>query len=157
MLHFADGSPFSCGVCALSCRPIRESDSSLRILIPVKIGNIETQAVVDTGGVYLCCDKQTAQDLRLDPAVGLETLTLIGGMGKIRGSLHRISLTLVPDRGQGLELQVTAFIPHQDEIWNLPSLLGFQGCLERLRFAIDMTTDSFYFGPIDEAPQRSSL
>lgn len=152
LLHFEDGQPFSQGACALSCRPIRENDDSLRIVVPAKIEGREVQAVIDTGGVYLCCDQETAQGLRprLDPAQGIPTKLHVAGIGKCPGHLHDLALTLVAEQGTGIELEVTAFVPDQDTTWNLPAMLGFQGCLERLCFAIDLKTDTFHFGTISE-------
>jgi hypothetical protein len=35
----------------------------------------------------------------------------------------------------------------EEEGWNdMPSILGFYGCLERIRMAIDPVTETFYFG-----------
>ena len=52
------------------------------------------------------------------------------------------------DEGSDLEIETTAFVPVLDEseIWELPMFLGMQGCLERVRFAIDPTKERFYFG-----------
>jgi len=88
LLSFEDGRPFAHGACPFVYRPATERETVHRIFVPVQIEGIQTEAVVDTGGVYL--------------------------------------------------------------VWNLPSFMGLSGCLERIRFAVDSATDTFYFGAIDE-------
>ncbi|MBI3732481.1 MAG: hypothetical protein HY259_03370 [Chloroflexi bacterium] len=67
------------------------------------------------------------------------------------GRLYLLNLTLLAIEGYSLELSATAFVPDSEwaESWgHLPSFLGLPGCLERLRFAVDPSTDTFYFGPL---------
>lgn len=150
-LRFEDGQPFSQGACTYLDRPATAEERTPRILVPVRIEGIETQAMLDTGGVYLICDPQIADVLDLDPSAGLETDPVrIRGI-TVAGILHRLSLTLLDDGGHSLEQEVTVFVPNLPpyEVWDLPSIMGWMGCLERLRFAIDPATDMFHFGPVD--------
>ncbi len=41
------------------------------------------------------------------------------------------------------------FVPEAsyEGISEMPSILGWHGCLDRLRFGVDPVTDTFYFGP----------
>jgi hypothetical protein len=51
-----------------------------------------------------------------------------------------------------MDVDATVFIlgPESEESWgDLPSFIGLNGCLERMRFAVDPTSDSFYFGPLE--------
>jgi hypothetical protein len=49
-----------------------------------------------------------------------------------------MNLTITAREGDEIVLDATVFVPEVEEgEGNLPSLLGWQGCLERLRFAID--------------------
>ncbi|PKO21984.1 MAG: hypothetical protein CVU38_11935 [Chloroflexi bacterium HGW-Chloroflexi-1] len=69
----------------------------------------------------------------------------------ISGWLHHLRLIFPAVRGNDLLLDATAFVPDAGyaEVWGtLPSFLGMQGCLDRLRFAVDPVTDTFYFGPL---------
>jgi hypothetical protein len=46
-------------------------------------------------------------------------------------------------------METTAFVPELEEAehWgDMPCLLGFFGCLERARFAVDPHTEQFYSG-----------
>ena len=67
----------------------------------------------------------------------------------IRGTLHRLTLTLLAEEGADLQLDVTAFVPDAgyENVPDLPSILDLHSCLERVRFACDPATDTFYFGP----------
>ena len=44
--------------------------------------------------------------------------------------------------------EATAFVPELEhgETWPLPSYLGGQGCLDRIRFAVDPGDEVVYFG-----------
>ncbi len=50
-LYFEDGQTFSQGACTYLYRPATEAEKTPRILVPVQIEGIETQAMLDTGGV----------------------------------------------------------------------------------------------------------
>jgi predicted aspartyl protease len=150
MLHFEDGRLFSQGACTFSYRPATEQDTTPRIMISVQIEGLYTETAVDTGGAYLVCDPEIADLLKLDPSSGLGTDKLQVRGSQVGGTLHRVSLTLLAQKGRSLALEVTAFVPrlHPNELWNLPSFIGLTGCLEFLRFAVDPGTNAFYFGPL---------
>ena len=150
LLRFEDDRSFTQGNCTYQYRPAAEQAITPRIIVPIKIEGVETQAILDTGGVYLICDPQIAELLDLDPAGGLETDRLNFRGTRIGGALFRLSLTLLAQEGQSLELEVTAFVPRLEpyQLWDLPSFMGLMGCLERLRFAVDPATDTFHFGSI---------
>jgi hypothetical protein len=67
----------------------------------------------------------------------------------VRGTLHRLTLTLLAEEGEDVQIDTTAFVPDTsyEGVPALPSILGLHGCLERVRFACDPHTDTFYFGP----------
>lgn len=148
-LHFEDGSPFARGSCRYEYRPASEREDTPRIIIPVQIEGVATRAIMDTGGVYLVCDPAIGEFLALDAAESLGTDRL-GIRGKsYPGNLYRLLLGLMASEGGELQVEVTAFVPvlETGDEWVLPSFLGLQGCLERLRFAVDPAQDAFYFGP----------
>jgi hypothetical protein len=145
-----DGISFPTGSVNYIYGPAHEQDKSSRIIFQVEIEGLKTLAVLDTGGVYLVCTPEIGRELKLDPlsAINLEPEAINIRGFKIHGNLHLLNLTILASDGNSLGLQVTAFVPNADEIWlNLPCFLGWQGCLERLRFAIDPSSDTFYFGP----------
>jgi hypothetical protein len=152
LLNFEDGRQFAQGACSFVYRPATERETKHRIFVPVQIESIQTEAVVDTGGVYLVCHPEIADLLRLDLAdkVGTDELNIRGS--KIPGSLYRLYLTLLAEEGKPLTLQVSAFVPRLEpyETWDLPSFMGLTGCLEWIRFAVDPITETFYFSAIYE-------
>ena len=153
LLKFEDGRSFAQGACGYRYCPATTREATPRIIVQVQIGDINTPAIVDTGGVYFICEPQIAELIDLDPAEALETDEVNIRGTKCSGALHRVSLTLQAQEGQSIELEVTVFVPslqpHHE--WDLPSFMGLSGCLERLRFAVDPVTDTFYFGALQEA------
>lgn len=128
--------------------PTSAEDKS-RLILQVAIEDIVTEAMVDTGGLYLFCTPTVAQQLDLDETASLGTQILLFRGDRVQGTLHRLTLTLFAEEGEDVVIETTAFVPdgHYDNVPELPSILGLQGCLDRLRFAFDPVTDIFYFGP----------
>jgi hypothetical protein len=63
--------------------------------------------------------------------------------GICAGSLRRIDLSLVADERQSLEVNATVFVSRQ---WDGPNFIGWNGLLERIRFAVDPSPSHFYHG-----------
>ncbi len=117
-----------------------------KLTLAVEIDGIRTTAVVDTGAPYMICEPEIAEQLNLGRDESLEDCKLRTHLGVVDGCLCRKPLTLLAESGASATLQVTLFVPRA-ELWkDLPSFLGFHGCLERIRFAIDPATERFYFG-----------
>jgi hypothetical protein len=126
-----------------------EDEMTNRIILPVEIEGHRTTAVIDTGAPYVICEPRLARLEGFDLVEPLERITmLIRGM-YLPGSIIRLSVTLMAERGDDLTVDATAFVPEQEERWeNLPSFIGLSGFLERIRFALDPSTDTFYFGQL---------
>lgn len=150
MLRFGDDRLFTTGKTPYRYAPISEEDSSLRIIVSVQVQGIDTEAVIDTGGIYFICSDQLMDALDLEIA-SMERIRMLIRGHWIWGVLTRLSLTLPAEHGEDLLLDVTAFVPDHDpdRIWDIPSFLGMQGCLEHIRLAIDPGKEAFYFGPVD--------
>ena len=74
---------------------------------------------------------------------------------RMRHALCLTTLALLAEEGSGLELEVTAFVPRHrvslDQDQPL-AIMGLWRCLEKIRFAVDPSSDTFYFGTLgDEA------
>lgn len=150
LLWSAEG-PFATGRCAYSNRP-HGRERLNRVFVPLVVGGTLIEAVVDTGGAYLILEPDVAVEAGLTPSAAFaeERIRIRGG--EWPGALHRVDVTLVtdePERGADLMFNVTAFVPELDqgERWPLPPYLGWDGGLERLRVAIDPSSDLLYFGP----------
>jgi len=125
-------------------------DRLTRLFVHVEIEGQITTAVVDTGGAYLIVDPEFAArlGLRRTAAVHRDQLVIRGIV--CRGAVHRVPLTLPAVVGEPLTFEATAFVPELEhrETWPLPSYLGWQGCLDRIRFAVDPADEVVYFGAV---------
>ena len=147
MLYDNKGNTLFQGVSSFTVQPVPASDSrALRIMVPVAIEGNYVQAVLDTGGMYFMCDSDLVS-LSGDDLSDWEGEDVVRVRGHtIAGSLYRLKLQLLATEGNSVEVEVTAFVPNAPHEWPLPPYMGFQGCLERFRFAIDGEADLFYFG-----------
>lgn len=150
MLQFDSGEEFATIELDYDCRPIREGDHSNRIVIRVNVQDKPSFAVVDTGGVYLIIPPYISTDLSLDAQDIIDDNPPPIRFGKleVKGKLYSIPITFGESDSSKL---VTAFIvdtnPSND--WsNFPVFLGFQGCLDKFRFAVDPISDKFYIGDL---------
>jgi hypothetical protein len=66
-------------------------------------------------------------------------------LGVFQGTLYRGQVTLPADEGESLDLDATVFVCPD---WPGPNFLGYQGLLQRVRFAVDPESNTFYFGRI---------
>lgn len=147
-LYFDDRSPFCTASSPYAYRPASPFDQSPRIHLAVQIEGFETTAFVDTGGVFLICPPDVARAAGIDTTGGIPATPLLLRSNRIDGVLQRVNLTILAQNGENVIIDATAFVPHPEQEWiqNFPCILGMQGCLERLRFAVDPQTDTFYFG-----------
>jgi len=151
LLNFADGQPFVTGSVPYFIGEPGEKAAG-RLLLKVSVEGLPTIAAVDTGGYYFVCHPGLAEALapRLTDFLDQATLEIRGV--KYRGTLYLLSVEIPASQGENLVVPATVFIPklaHGQE-WRLPSFVGFAGVLDRLRFAVDPATDTFYFGPLEE-------
>lgn len=155
LLQFADGSNFATGAAPYAYRPATDREVSPRVIITIKLGDIVTTAFVDTGGVYLWCPPHIANDLGVDLEQGDRVGPIVSARGAVEGVLVRVPMTLFAEEGHSLVIEPTIFVPlmKQGAEWpdDFPCILGMQGCLERLRFAVDPNDDTFYFGELAPA------
>jgi hypothetical protein len=70
-LTFPDGARFATGATAYRYRPATSHETTPRLILEVEIEGIRTEAIVDTGGVYLFCHPTIARLLSLTPAEAL--------------------------------------------------------------------------------------
>ena len=153
LLLFADQRPFATGAVGYSRLPIGGDESSLRLILPVRLNGIATEAVVDTGAPWVVCTPQVALELDLDDKNALYDVRLRIRGHTIHGNLHALRMEIPAYEGETLSADITAFVPDSEyaEVWGtLPSFLGLTGCLERFRFAVEPNTETFYFGPASD-------
>ena len=149
LLSEADQTEFATGSCLYLDQLETTPEGAPRIVVPITVEGILTQGVVDTGGVYLLCSAEFAGQLSLPPEDALEEKRVTLRNATIRGTLHRVRITLQATTGNDLDMDVTAFVPTSRQVSDLPNFLGFWCCLERIRFAVDPRNRVFYFGCLD--------
>jgi hypothetical protein len=126
----------------------RRKEATPKIFVKILPGELPFPllARIDTGAAWSVLDAEIAEALSLferpGPAVGISTRS-----GVFRGKLIRTPLTLLADEGESFELDTTLFASHE---WSLGNFIGYAGFLERIRFAVDPSTNDFYFGGLSE-------
>ena len=145
MLTFT-GEIFATGALIYVYRPFSDDDMSARIILPIMVEGNLTSAILDTGAPYLVCSPTLARHLGLDPKMALSRHEMLIRGYRVRGGLHRLALTLSAADGESLTFEVIAFIPDLNEHFEFPTFVGFLGCLEWIRFAVDPSDTTFYFG-----------
>ena len=145
-LWSAPGREFATGEARFTSRPAHTFDRLARIHLTVQIGAVHALAVLDTGGAYLVLDPVMAANVDIGEPVHAERIAIRGFV--YNGTVHRIPITIPAEAGEPLTFEATAFVPElaAGEAWPLPSYLGWQGCLERIRFAVDPRAERVYFG-----------
>lgn len=152
MLTFLSGEPFASGKITYSYGPAHKWEQTSRILVPVEIEGVPVIAVVDTGAPYVVCPPQVAAQAGLQPEEDDPTVAL-GWHGDHTGYLFRRPIRLRAEAGEDAIVEATIFVPDASsapawEAGRRPFILGMVGCLERMRFAVDPGSDTFYFAAL---------
>ena len=99
--------------------------------------------MIDTAAPW-CVLESSLADRIADQEIPLVHGQLLSSrLGVFTGDLCRSSITLLADEGDSLTVEATVFVCAD---WPGPSVIGYNGFLERVRFAVDPTTNLFYFG-----------
>jgi hypothetical protein len=121
----------------------------LFVAIPCRLGSLRSQvlALLDTGAQWCVVPPELAEALTEDLEVFDHEQRVSTRFGLLTGRLARILITFYADEGQTLEVSSTCFLPGT---WPGPPVIGWKGCLERARFALDPTPseNAFYFAEI---------
>ncbi|MFB2919174.1 hypothetical protein [Aerosakkonema funiforme] len=149
LLLYPDGESFAIGAIRYQYAPATTSETTNRIIITVAVENVITQAIVDTGAPYPIIAPKVARQAGLDRLTPLERITMLVRGMRLEGGLIRVTMTLLANEGEDLDVSATAFIPDVEEYWgNFPSFIGQIGFLERICYAVNPSTNTFYFGEL---------
>jgi hypothetical protein len=122
-----------------------EGPHTLLVAVPCRVGSVKRPvfALLDTASEWCVLPPDLAaelgDDLDLVPAVS----RLHTRFGLLTGVLGRVSLVFDASEGESLAVDVTCFT---SEGWLGPLVIGWKGCLERMRFGLDPSEEAFYFG-----------
>jgi hypothetical protein len=113
-----------------------------------------TYALLDIASDWCVMSHDLAAALGLDLTPALATVPLHSRFGLTFGQMEREIVRLVADEGDDLEIEATWFVSAD---WDGPTVLGWKGCLERMRFAFDprQGRNSFYFADAEEDAEES--
>jgi hypothetical protein len=149
MLFFEDRTPFATGAAGYDDgQP--ESDLDARIMLEVQINAQPVRAMVDTGAPFVVLDPELAGALDYQSWEFTEEARLWVRGIRYEGSLHRVEVALFAERGESHSLTATIFVPRLrlGDVWgSKPNFIGLS-LLDRIRYAIDPATNTFYFGPL---------
>jgi hypothetical protein len=120
---------------------------SLLVAVPCIIGDrsVEVFALLDTAAEWCVLAAEVAEALGYSPAPTGGATLLSTRLGIFAGSLERVALRFPADFGEALSIDATWFVSPE---WPGPSVIGWTGGLERVRFAVDPGEESFYFGEL---------
>jgi hypothetical protein len=127
----------------------RQGPHILFVAVECRIGGLTNtfQALLDTAAQWCVLPSSVAQELGYD---GDEADVLLSTrLGDFAGRLEQIPVSLEAREGVSLEIEATWLVTDQ---WEGPAVIGWKGCLERMRFALDPFTDDFYFAGCDVPP-----
>jgi hypothetical protein len=145
MLESPQGT-FATGVCEYADTQPGVDEPLSRIYVPFQPEGdaIWHLALVDTGGHFFVPSPNVLESIRDHLSDSFDVTYLMTAQGRLRGYVHRHRITLIASAGEDLEVDVTVFASAE---WAGPSIFGYTGVLERIRFAVDPETNRFYFGP----------
>jgi hypothetical protein len=117
----------------------------LLVAVTCRIEVVTLRALLDTASEWCVLPWETAQTLGYSYHSAEHAVQLSTRLGAIDGWLERIPLVLSAEEGRTLDVEATWFI---SEDWPGPPVLGWKGCLERIRFGLDPSEESFYFAEL---------
>lgn len=143
------GLPFAAGRARFLDRNPASRELSAKIYVLVEFPGLNEQsyAQLDTGAAFSVLDRATADALGLLDGDG-ERERMITHVGTVEGTLERVSLKLIAQEGDSLDIQAT-FLVSDD--WERHTFLGYTGLLDHVRIALDPSPGKnwFYFGEVD--------
>lgn len=122
-----------------------QGEVRLFIAVACRIGHLpdRREALLDCAAEWCVLSVEAAQELGVLPESGSGASFLESRFGRIQGEVERIPVTFLASQGGTVTVEATWFVSAD---WPGPSVIGWKGCLERMRFAIDPDDESFYFG-----------
>jgi hypothetical protein len=139
-----NGTRFTTGRARFRDQSPGSQELTAKIFVKIEFPGLDGSwlAQVDSGSAYPMLETGLAKALGVLDGEG-DLVRIDTRLGRIRGRLERIPLTLVADEGDSLEMEAV-FLVSRD--WHGKTFLGYSGFLDRLRIALDPPVNLFYFG-----------
>jgi hypothetical protein len=153
MLSFA-GEPFTRGRSRFLDRVPEFRESTAKVFVRIRFPDLARLsereeppawfAQVDTGSAWPVLNCDVARGLGVLDGDG-DPAAMSTRLGRFAGRLERLRVSLLADEGESVEFEATFFVSRD---WLGPTFLGYSGFLDRIRTAIDPSSNSFFFGPL---------
>jgi hypothetical protein len=119
----------------------------LLVAVACRVEDLEIpiRALLDTASEWCVLPADVAEVVGLSDDPELPQVRLHTRLGTVPGRLGRVGIQLQAEDGEALLFQATCFVSHE---WPGPMVLGWKGCLERIRFALAPDEDAFYFASL---------
>ena len=117
----------------------------LLVAVPCRVADLPQTfyALLDTGATWGVLPAPLAEALGCDLAIDETIPPLQTWRGEVRGRLERLDLILPAEDGEDVQVEATWFVSAE---WQGPMVIGWVGCLQRLRIGLDPSQDAFLFG-----------
>jgi hypothetical protein len=118
----------------------------LLIALPCLVGGVpdEQYGLLDSGSYWCVLPQYLRRALGCEPERSAPVARISTRFGLFEGWLERLSLEFPAIIGEPYVVEATWFVSLD---WPGPMVLGWKGCLERFRWAIDPEEEAFYFAP----------
>ena len=117
----------------------------LFVTVPCRVGTRRIDGLLDTASEWCVMPPDLAHELGLDLDPAFADTRMSTRLGLLAGRLERSPLQFYPEQGEVIEVEATWFV---SEEWIGPPVIGWKGCLERIRFALDPGEEWFYFAEL---------
>jgi hypothetical protein len=125
--------------------PMHESGPhTLLVAVPCHVGGLPQvgYGLLDTAAEWCVLPPSTADLLGVADMEPEDPVRLSTRLGVFDGHRVRLPVEFPADVGVSLTVPATFFVSAD---WPGPLVVGWRGCLERMRFALDPTEEAFYF------------
>lgn len=102
-------------------------------------------AMVDTGAPWCIFEPEIGEMIRGELDVIREGAFLHTRLGRFQGTLGQGRLRVVAEEGESLDIMVLMFLSPD---WPGGNFIGYEGVLDRIRFAVDPHRNRFYFSSL---------
>ena len=101
-------------------------------------------ALLDTAAEWCVLPRPLAEELGVADGAG-PAIRLNTRFGTFHGTLERLPVRFLAATGESVIVEATWFVSPE---WPGPVVLGWVGCLQRVRFALDPAGEDFYFASL---------
>ncbi len=101
--------------------------------------------LVDTGAHYCILNEGVAELISDQLTENVGEIRLRTALGPVAGKLYLHRIEFLAEAGENVEIESTILVCPG---WQAPCFLGYVGILDRLRFAVDPSKNTFKLSPL---------